>query len=95
MQIPVVSGRGEVLPRSLRSGVANCAAPAGGMTEIRSGKPLGRVAASQGAETGVLDGGAKFAGTCPLVQVIIVGANERRGFTQPSRSRGVEPECQM
>jgi hypothetical protein len=77
----------------LRSG--NCAAAPVGMTEIRSGKPLGRVGASQEAETGVLDGGAKFAGTCPLVQVILAGANERRGFTQPSGSRGVEPECQM
>jgi hypothetical protein len=59
------------------------------------GKPRRRVGASQEAETRVLDGRAKFAGTCPLVQVILAGANERRGLTQPSRSRGVEPECQM
>jgi hypothetical protein len=33
------------------------------------GKPRGWVGASQGAETGVLAGGAKFEGTCPFVQV--------------------------
>src|SRR5437899_5107511 len=43
------------------------------------GKPGRERGASEGAETGVLGGGAKFAGTCPLVQVILAGASERRG----------------
>ena len=38
------------------------------------GKPRGWVGASQGAETSELDGGAKFEGTCPLVQGILGGA---------------------
>ena len=59
------------------------------------GKPGRERGASQGAETGVLGGGAKFAGTCPLVQVILAGASERRGCTQPSGSRSAEPECQL
>ena len=60
------------------------------------GKPGRRVGASHGAETGVLAGGAKFEGTCPFVQVILVRSEPAvRGCTQPSRSHGAEPECQL
>ena len=48
------------------------------------------------AETGVLARGAKFAGTCPLVQAILGGSEpEVMGIIHPSMIRGAEPECQL